>query len=178
MCRLSLKASPLNFREASSIETTQWRLPMHVTKLSMTLLVFLACNRASADDTVSAVELFEAMNAGQVSVKFIPTNAAKANVLIENLTDQVLHIELPDAIAAVPVLAQFGPAAAGGDGGNNGGGQTQGVGGGLNAGNGMQGQGFGNAFGQRGGGNNAGRGGARTALAWASCGSHPKRLAN
>jgi hypothetical protein len=119
------------------------------------LLAFVlsfAVAQIRAEDPVNAVELYEAVEAGQVSIKFIPASAVKANVLIENMTDRVMHIELPDAIAAVPVLAQLG---LGQNAGQNGGGaQTQGVGGGLNAGNGMQpGRGFGNGFGNAAGNN-------------------------
>ena len=113
---------------------------------------------AAPADNIEAVDLFEAMNAGQVAVRFIPSDAAKANVLIENKTDHVLHVELPDAFAAVPVLAQLGPDPAGNGGG---GGGTQGVGGGLNFGGpnaGRNGQAIGNGGG---GGNRFGRGGGQ-----------------
>lgn len=85
-----------------------------------------------ADDT-PVVALFDALDSGQVNVKFIPANSVTANVLIENQTDQVLHIELPDAIAAVPILAQFGQQQPG-QAGDGGGGGNQSVGGGLNPG--------------------------------------------
>ncbi|MCG8648812.1 MAG: hypothetical protein MI861_03210 [Pirellulales bacterium] len=100
-------------------------------------------------------EMFAAVDAGQIDVKFIPTNAARANVLIENKTDQVLHVKLPEAFAAVPVLGQFnqqqgfGLGQAGG--GNGVGGGSQGLGGGLNQG-GNQGFGLGNRGGQQGNG--------------------------
>lgn len=102
----------------------------------------------SDDGTVVAVDLFQAENAGDIRLRFIPTNATRANVFIINQTDRVLHLELPDAIAAVPVLAQFG----GGNGqfGGQAGGGTQGVGGGFDAG---QGQGFGGGNPLGGGGN-------------------------
>jgi hypothetical protein len=102
------------------------------------------------------------MDAGQVAVKFIPANAAQANVLIENMTDRVLHIEVPDAIAAVAVLAQFGQDPGRNGGGGGGGGGAQGVGGAMNFGgpnaafNGQAGNGFGN-----GGGNKFGPGGGQ-----------------
>ena len=152
-------------------------------RLSVTLFIaflFMPCSHpVMADAPVETVELFGAIDAGQVAVKFIPTSAAKANVLIENMTDLVLHVELPDAIAAVPVLAQFGQGPGQNDRGGGGfagfsaGGQngnaSQGVGGGLNQGNGRGlGNGFGNGGNQFGGnqfgGNNLGQQGGVNGL--------------
>jgi hypothetical protein len=115
---------------------------------------------AARSELPNPLDMFQAMDSGQIDVKFIPLNAARANVLIKNKTDRPLHILLPESFAAVPVLGQLGQQfGAAGDGG--GGGASQGVGGGLNAGgnqglgNGNQGfgngnQGFGNR--QQGGG--------------------------
>jgi len=133
---------------------------LHCTRISFTILALFWFGQLAVAENLSPVDLFAAIDSGQVAVKFIPVSAEKANVLIANNTDRVLHIELPDAIAAVPVLAQFGQEF-GQNGGQNGGGASQGVGGGFQAGNGMQqgqglGQGLGNGgnFGQRQGGAN------------------------
>ncbi len=113
-----------------------------------------------AATAVKTIGLFEALDAGQIEAKFIPVDATRANVLIANLTDRAVHLELPEAIAAVPVLGQvggqgfggqFGGQQFGGQGmGQAGGGGSQGVGGGFNSGGN---QGFGNGFmgGQRNG---------------------------
>ena len=99
-------------------------------------LTWVLCSGAPvrADDA-STVKLFDALDSGGVKVKFIPANSVTANVLITNETDQVVHIELPEAIAAVPILAQlgqqFGQQQQGGGGG---GGGNQSVAGGLNGG--------------------------------------------
>ncbi len=133
--------------------------------LLLTLLLMptdtLAEQQPPNDPTSDAVGLFRAMDAGQIDVRFIPLDAADANLLIANKTDRVVHLRLPNAFAAVPVLAQFdqgfgqGQAAGGGGGGNN---APQSVGGGVNAGGnqGFGNQGFGNA-GNVGGGGNGGR---------------------
>lgn len=102
------------------------------------LTISLVCLGANvcADDA-PAVKLFDALNNAQVNVKFIPANSITANVLIENNTDQAIHIELPEAIAAVPFLAQFGQQfgqQGGGGGGGAAGGGNQSVAGGFNAG--------------------------------------------
>lgn len=137
------------------------------TSLCLILAVLLSSTDLLAEPrrpslpSADAVDLFRAMDAGQVDVRFIALDAAEANVLITNKTRRAVHVQLPDAIAAVPVLGQFdqgfGQGPAGGGGGNN---ATQGVGGAINGGGnqgfGNQGngnQGFGNAgFGMGGGG--------------------------
>lgn len=55
------------------------------------------------------VELFDAMENGQLAVKFIPTNAKQGQLLIKNNTKQPLNVRLPEAFAGLPVLAQFLP---------------------------------------------------------------------
>lgn len=93
------------------------------------------------------VELFGAMEAGQLEVKFIPKSSLEANLLIENKTSEPLNIKLPKAFAGVPVLAQFGGGGGFGGqrgGGFGGGGGGQSVGGGFGGGGGgIGGGGFG-----------------------------------
>jgi hypothetical protein len=106
--------------------------------------------RPAADSEV--VEMFTAMDAGDIEVTFIGKNAKEANVLFKNKTDKPLAIKLPEAFAGVPVLAQF----CGGGGGGGG------LGGGLGGGGGGQ-QGVGGGFGgggAGGGGLGGGGGGA------------------
>ncbi len=107
-------------------------------------------NGERLDSGGQATELFRGIDDDLIDVRFIALDAAKANVLLRNNTDAVLHVQLPRAFAAVPVLAQFGRNPGGqnfgagdgfpGGGNQNAGGASQGVGGGFNAG---QGQGFG-----------------------------------
>ena len=110
---------------------------------------------AKQDDTDAVqVGLFEAMDAGQVDVKFIPHDASKANVLVKNLTDKPLEIRLPSAFAGVPVLGQMGMGGMGGMGGGMGGmggGGMGGGGGGQAMGGGMGGGGMGGMGGGMGG---------------------------
>jgi hypothetical protein len=85
----------------------------------------------------SPVDLFVAMKSGDVDVKYVAKNSREGQLLITNNTDQPLTVKLPDAFAAVPVLAQA--AAAGGSNrsyGNNKNNQNQGVGGGGGIGGG------------------------------------------
>ena len=76
-------------------------------RLSLMVPWLLTSGWLFAAEHGDAVDLFDAVDDGQVSVKFIPVDREKANVLITNRTDAMLHIALPEAIAAVPVLAQF-----------------------------------------------------------------------
>ncbi len=57
--------------------------------------------------SLQTVEMFQAMRDGQIEVRFIPKDAKEASLLIKNKTDKPLTVKLPDAFAAVPVLAQF-----------------------------------------------------------------------
>jgi hypothetical protein len=103
------------------------------------------------------VEMFSAMEAGQIDVKLIPKDSTQCRVRIENKTDKPLTVRLPDAFAGVPVLAQFGGGADIGGMGGLGGGGRMGRGGGGMGGGGTQG--FGGGMGGMGGGMMGGMGG-------------------
>jgi hypothetical protein len=112
-------------------------------------------SKRAAEVEAVEVELFAAMEKGDIEVKLIPKDAKGGNVLITNKTDKPLKIALPEAFAGVPILAQFG--GIGGGGGFGGGG----LGGGLAAG-GLGGGGAGQGFGAQqglGGGFGGGGGG-------------------
>lgn len=86
------------------------------------------------------VEMFAAIEHGQIEVKLIPKDSTLCRVLIENKTKKPLSVKLPDAFAGVPVLAQAGMGM-GGVGAGGGVGRQRGTGG-------MGGQqGFGGGFG-------------------------------
>jgi hypothetical protein len=97
--------------------------------------------------------MFAGMEKGEIDVQVFPNGFLRCNVLVKNLTDKPLSVKLPDAFAAVPVLAQLGGGgAAGGIGGGGGhrsgtssyggsGGGTQALGGGMGSLRGMGGMG-------------------------------------
>jgi len=96
-----------------------------------------------------SVELFTAVDDGQIDVKVIMKDEFQGRVFITNKTDQPLNVKLPDVVAAVPVLAQFCPCGGGGagiggcaGGGGGGAGGQQGAGGGLGGGGGFGGGGM------------------------------------
>ena len=99
------------------------------------------------------VELFSAIEAGELEVKLVPKDATQSTVLVKNLTKKPLRIQMPAAFAGVPVLAQddFGGGGGdfgggGGDFGNNNNQQQQAFGGGMGGmggGMGMGGMGMG-----------------------------------
>ena len=105
------------------------------------------------DPAGEPVELFAAIEAGQIEAKLIPKNALGGNVLIENKTDKPLNVKIPEAIVGVPMNFQFGGGQQGG-GGFGGGGQQGGQQGG-----GQQQQGGGVGGGQQGGGGGGQQGG-------------------
>jgi len=54
----------------------------------------------------ATVAMFDGMKSGDLDVKFFPRNSKEAQLLIKNNTDKPLTVQLPDAFAGVPVLAQ------------------------------------------------------------------------
>ena len=95
------------------------------------------------------VEMFKAIESGQIEVKLIPKSSKQSRVRISNKTNQPLNVTLPQAFAGVPVLAQFGGGGFGG--GGMGGGMGGGGGGGMGGGGGGS-QGIGGGMGGMGGG--------------------------
>lgn len=139
-----------------------WRWPLLGLAVVLLLLpaLVLAGNRPGRrprpgqfNPDHKTVEMFEAINKGEIGVKLVPKDSAECQVLIENKTKQPLNVKLPEAFAGVPVLAQAagpGNLGLGGLGGNNranrnwgGGGGTQGFGGGWGGGMGGWGGGMG-----------------------------------
>jgi len=90
------------------------------------------------------VEMFEAIESKEIEVKLIPKDDTESRVLIKNNTKKPLNVQLPDAFAGRPVLAQVGGGLGGG--GSSGGGANQsvggGIGGGIGGGGGMGGGGM------------------------------------
>lgn len=92
------------------------------------------------DPNAEEVELFAAIEAGQVEAKLIPKNALGGTVFIENKTDKPLNVKVPEAVIAAPIHAQMGGMGMGGGMGGMGGGMG---GGGMGMGGGMGGGGMG-----------------------------------
>ena len=115
---------------------------------------------ATPEPGFESVEMFAAMESGDVEVIIKAKSAADSNVLVKNNSDKPLAVEMPAAFSAVPVLRQagFGGGLGGGGrggGGLGGGGQQQGIGGGFGGG-GRGGGGFGGGGGGLGGGGGGG----------------------
>jgi len=126
-----------------------WYFGLAVAVLSLSSVLAAAerkpnirMTKSSADPTAATVDLFPAMDSGQIDARIIMQSSKQATVLLENKTDKPLNVRLPDAF--VGVLAQ----AVGG--GNPFGGGAGGVGGGQQAG-GFGGNQFGGAGGAGGG---------------------------
>ena len=103
----------------------------------------------------STVDLFQAMDNGEIKVIIRNKDAADANLIVENKTDKPLAIRMPAAFSCVPVMRQGGAGAPGMGGGMGGGG----MGGGGMGGGGGGNQGTGGGFGGGQGGGGFGGGG-------------------
>lgn len=109
------------------------------------------------------VEMFSAMESGDIEVTIVPRDSRQATVVVKNNSGKPLSVRMPDGFAGVPALAQFGNQLGGGGfggqqggfGGGQFGGQQQALGGGF--GGGLGGGGFGG--GGLGGGGFGGQGG-------------------
>ena len=77
------------------------------------------------------VELFAAMKNKTLDVKVIMADERHGKLVVKNNTKRPLNVQLPEAFATAPVLAQFGAGNGGGGGGGQagGGGAGQGMGG-------------------------------------------------
>jgi len=130
---------------------TRWssRLGLAVTLVLLPALLLAADRRVkapkpgeSSPENVS-VDLFGAIEKGEIDVKLIPKDSTQCKVLITNKTDKPLSVKLPAAFAGVPVLGQIGNQGIGGN--NNLNNQAQAMGGGMGMGMpmGMGGMGMG-----------------------------------
>ena len=89
------------------------RLTTLVFLLQVCLLsspTMLPADEAAKEQAPSAsiVELFQAIDQGDIEAKFIAKSSKKARLILKNTSDRPLRLELPEAFAGVPVLAQFG----------------------------------------------------------------------
>ncbi len=57
--------------------------------------------------TGEIVDMFAAIENGQIKVQIFPRDATQARLVVTNETDQPISVALPPAFAATPVLAQF-----------------------------------------------------------------------
>ena len=117
----------------------------------------------AAKPAPNPVDMFAAIEAGDLEVKLIPKDSTRTTVIFKNVSDKKLDLRLPNAFAGIPatalaqkkgqpqaavrvpdgILAQIG-GAGGGLGAGGGGGGNQGFGGGM--GGGMMGGGMGGGF--------------------------------
>ena len=120
---------------------------------SLMLLVGVATSEAATKrpakakaSTAEKVDMFAAMESGDIEVRVIAKDSTTGNVLIKNKSNKPLRIALPEAFVGVPVAAQFGGMGMGGMGGGGMGGMgggMGGMGGGMGGMGGMQGMGGG-----------------------------------
>jgi hypothetical protein len=90
-----------------------------------------------------SVEMFAAIEKGDIEVKLIQKDSTECRVTIKNNTKKPLNVKLPEAFAGVPVLAQGAMGAPGGGARKSGGGSRSSGGGSQGTGGGMTGGGGG-----------------------------------
>jgi hypothetical protein len=81
----------------------------------------------AADAPAEAVDMFKAIDQGDIAVKVVHKDSKEAKVVVENKTDRPLTVKLPEAFGTKPILAQINPGLGG----------VQAGGGGFNPGMGM-----------------------------------------
>jgi hypothetical protein len=92
-----------------------------LTVCSIVALVLVAGSLAAADRSgktqqgdlnpaANSVDIFEGIKTGQLEVRVIPKDSTLCRITIQNKTDKPLSVKLPEAFAAIPVLAQVGGA--------------------------------------------------------------------
>ena len=92
------------------IRSACWRLGLWVAA-AMLSAVATAAEKSppNVQTRPEAVELFSAIDKGQIEVQLIPKDSSECRLLITNKTDKPLTVMLPDVFAGVPVLAQQFP---------------------------------------------------------------------
>lgn len=60
------------------------------------------------DPSAEQIDLFDGVDAGQVTVKLIPRDAMGGTVLIENKTDKPLTVKIPEVVVGTSIHSQFG----------------------------------------------------------------------
>jgi hypothetical protein len=101
--------------------------------LALVPAVLLAADRpakrAAADPDAKQVDLFQALDDGDIGVKMIMKDSKEGKLMIQNKTDKPLNVKLPEAFGAVPILAQQNQNRNNNN--NNNGAQAMGMGGGM-----------------------------------------------
>src|SRR5882757_254824 len=98
-------------------------MPFSIFGVSLVSVAMFSQSASAADEqtTPKGTDLFQALDNHQVDVKFIAKSDHDARVLVKNNTNQPLHLQMPEAFAGVPALAQFGGGGGAGGGGGGGG---------------------------------------------------------
>jgi hypothetical protein len=137
-----------------TMNVRNWRLVGLVSIATLLLATTLVAAERRArptkigqyDPSAETVEMFAAIEKGDISVKLIPKDSTESQVLIKNKTGKPLNVKLPDAFAGVPVLGQDlgrGNNRSNRSGGGNNNSGNQGMGGGMGGMGGMMGGGMG-----------------------------------
>ncbi|MGA2031664.1 MAG: hypothetical protein ABSG68_05370 [Thermoguttaceae bacterium] len=92
-----------------------WRFLLAVAAALIPIALVAADRKAKSAPEARTVEMFAAIQRGDIAVKLIPKDSRSCRIIIENKTHQPLNIKLPETFAGVPAPLQIGDGRPGGD---------------------------------------------------------------
>ena len=104
------------------------RLGLPAVVLLPVALIAAERRKESPGPAGAAVDIFSAIEAGQIEARLIAKDSSKGRLMIKNKTGKLMTVRLPEAFAGVPVLAQWPNNFNNNQGNNNQGNTLQGVG--------------------------------------------------
>lgn len=85
----------------------RWAVLLGVCVVSLPLMAADGQKPQTRKSKAELVDMFAAIEKGQIKVQIFPRDATQARLVVTNETDQPISVALPPAFAATPVLAQF-----------------------------------------------------------------------
>ena len=87
----------------------RWAAVVGVSLVAVPLVAAHGQEQKVKKDSVATgvVEMFAAIEKGQIAVQIFPHDATQARLVVTNKTTEPISVALPPAFAATPVLAQF-----------------------------------------------------------------------
>ncbi|MEM7785462.1 MAG: hypothetical protein AAF623_19100, partial [Planctomycetota bacterium] len=92
--------------ESTSVEKTEKKELSGTEKLVIKRRLNSIAKTQTPVEGFTPVELFNAMDVGEVKVSVRHRDASQANVIVTNQTDKPLAIQMPSAFSTIPVLRQ------------------------------------------------------------------------
>ena len=87
--------------------TIGWPRPVFLLAAGVFTVFAAGAGVGNSPSQRETIELFAGIEKGQLDVKIFPRDSRESRLLLANKTGRPIRIALPEAFAAVPVLAQF-----------------------------------------------------------------------